>query len=229
MLFKSGTITQASGSFGGMTASHNKGGMYMRARTIPTNPASTFQAIIRQNVSDLVNRWENVLTSTQRAAWNVYAANVTVLNKLGDAIHLSGQNWYIGCNTSRPLSALAYVDDAPTIFNTGAGNPPTIDSWTPATPSVDLAFVAADAWASEDGAAMQIYASRPQNAGISFFKGPYRFAGSILGDATTPPTSPATIPLPFAVAVGEKVFFRGRLVRADGRRSINLTMSGIVS
>ncbi|KKM06452.1 hypothetical protein LCGC14_1743870, partial [marine sediment metagenome] len=47
MLFKSGLITQGSGSIGGLTASHNRGGMYFRARTIPTNPATSFQTVVR--------------------------------------------------------------------------------------------------------------------------------------------------------------------------------------
>ena len=38
MLFKSAAFTQASGSVGGLTFAHNRGGMYTRARSIPVNP-----------------------------------------------------------------------------------------------------------------------------------------------------------------------------------------------
>lgn len=228
MKFKSGTITQASGSFGGITASHNAGGMYFRARAIPTNPNTTFQATRRMVLAQLVNRWQNELSAAQRAAWNVYAANVSTIDKLGSAIFISGINWYIGCNAARPLSALAYVDTAPTIFNTGGGTPPTAGAVT-APSTLSLIFGATDGWVSETGSALQIYASRPQNAGIGFFRGPYQFAGSVKGDTTTPPTSPATVTLPFVYTAGQKAFFRGRILRADGRRSVNLTIVSTVS
>jgi hypothetical protein len=169
-------------------------------------------------MATLVTEWSDVLTQAQRDAWEVYATNVPKTGPLGDQINVSGQNMYLRGNVSRQVSGLPIADDAPTLFNLGTFTEPTLAIDT-ANDEVDVTFENTDGWANEDDSAMQIYASRPQNAGIAFFKGPYRLAGNIDGDGTTPPTSPAAITLPFPVVAGQKIFFRVIVTRADGRLS----------
>lgn len=226
MLFK-GVITQASGSIGGITASHNKGGLYFRARTIPTNPASPQQVAVRNNLSQLVTAW-NALTTAQRNSWIVYGDNVTKTNPLGDQIKVSGINWYMGANSARLQAAFARVDEITGAFDRGSHSGFTFTADATAD-EVDVGFTNTDDWANEDDSAALVYASRPQNPGIAFFKGPYRFAGSIDGDGVTPPTSPATIALPFAVAAGQQVFFQVVVIRADGRYSSPFRGSAIAA
>lgn len=218
MKFKSALMTQVSGSIGGMTGSHNKGGMYFRGRSIPTNPQTAFQTAVRNALTSLVNAWSGTLTQAQRDAWDVYAINTPTTNALGDTVTRSGQQEYIGANIPRLQAGMSPVDDAPTVFNRGEFTDPTIAIDT-ANDEVDVSFDNTDAWANEDDASMVVFASRPQNAGVNFFKGPYRFAGSIDGNATTAPTSPAAIALPFAVTAGQKVFVQVRVTRSDGRLS----------
>lgn len=217
MLFKSALVTVASGSLGGMTASHNKGGAYLRARVVPTNPATVLQEAVRGFVTFLSNAWQEVLTPDQRTSWDVYAANVPLINRLGDPVNVSGFNMYIRSNVSRKQAGFLEVDDAPTIFDIGSFNPPDFALDEPAD-EVDVTFVA-DPWVDEDDSFMAVYASRPQAQSVNFFKGPYQLAGTIDGDSTTAPTSPAAIALPFPVAVGQRVFFRVNVLRADGRLS----------
>lgn len=110
----------ASGAIGSAVASHNKGGQYLRARVVPSGAVPTFeQAIVRNSLASLAAAWSAELTPEQRDAWTNYALNVPGVNRLGDSIQLSGQNWYIACNTPRLQNALARVDDAPTIFDRG--------------------------------------------------------------------------------------------------------------
>lgn len=218
MKFKSALVTQVSGSVGGMTGSHNKGGMYFRARSIPTNPQSAFQVAIRNAMAGLVVDWSAVLSAAQRAAWDTYAANVPVVNALGDTINLSGQQQYIRSNVPRAQAGLTAIDDAPTAFNLGEFTDPSFSIDT-ANDEVDVTFDNTDAWANEDDSSMIVFASRPQSAGINFFKGPYRLAGTIDGNSTTAPTSPAAIALPFPITAGNKIFFQVRVSRADGRLS----------
>lgn len=217
MKFKSQVLTQASGSVGGLTYAHNKGGMYTRARSIPTDPASAFQQAMRNAVSQLVTRWSATLTQAQRDAWEVYGVNVPVTDRLGDTITISGLSWYVKCNTVRQQSSLSVIDAAPVVFTRESLSNPSFT----ATASTDLAsvsFTNTDGWANESGGALLAYFSRPQSVGINFFKGPYRFAGKVVG-AGTPPTSPASIALPFLVAVGQKVFGRFVAVGSDARTS----------
>ena len=75
---------------------------------------------------------------------------------------------------------------------------------------------------------MFLYVSRPQNPGINFFKGPYRFAGQILGNSTTPPTSPFAVSVPFPIVTGQKLFARLNVSRADGRLATDTRSTTLV-
>ena len=226
MLIKSALVTQISGSIGGMTGSHNRGGQYLRARTIPTNPGTPQQNSIRQFVADLVNLWNSTVTALQRDAWDTYAVNVAFVNRLGDQTFLSGLNQYVRSNVPRLQAGLPRVDDAPVIFNTGEFTQTAI-GFSAAANDILLNFTAADAWANEDDAGMLVYGSRPKNATVNYFKGPYRFATAVLGDAITPPTSPDTSTNPFPFILGQKLFAYVRVSRADGRLSTLFRMSAI--
>lgn len=218
MIFTSPIVSSASGSIAGITMAHNKGGMYMRARTIPTNPGSLYQVAVRNAVTQLTSRWLDTLTPAQRLAWQVYADNVPMLNKLGQTIFISGISHYVRSNAPRLQAGLTRVDDAPTVFNLGDFTTPTYDA-SAATDDVEVTFAATDDWADETGSHLIIRASRPQNITINYFKGPFRFADTIDGVTGTPPTSPATITLPFAVEIAQRLFFAAVCTRADGRLS----------
>jgi len=218
MLFKSQVYTQASGSVGGLTYSHNAGGMYTRSRTIPTNPATAAQVAVRNAMSQLVVRWGTTLTAVQRNAWAVYAANTPVVNALGDAVNRSGQQMFLRGNVIRVQEGAPEADDGPTTFDLGGFTAPTF-SVSEATQLISVGFEDTDLWANEDDSFAAVSASRPQSPGVNFFKGPYRRAGTIDGDAVTAPTSPQTIAVPFPVVAGQKLFLEFRVSRVDGRLS----------
>lgn len=228
MKFTSQIIAAASGSMGGTTFSRNRFGQYTRARAVPVNPQSAFQNVVRNALSQLVTSWTEVLTQAQRDAWDTYGQNVPVVDALGNSRNLAGQNWYIACNVPRIQSLLGIVNDAPTIFDRGTFDPPsiTVDA---TDDEIDVAFDDANDWANETGGAMFVYVSRPVNASRNFFAGPYRFAGLIAGDDTTTPTSPATFDLPFPVAAGNKVGTFVRVARADGRLSSKFPIAALAT
>lgn len=227
MKFKSSIYTQVSGSIGGTTFAHNRGGMYTRARATPTNPNTPAQQAIRALIAQFTSAWLNVLTRPKRRKWDTYAENVPLLDKLGEPRNVGGLAMYVRSNVSRVQAALARIDDAPTIFNLGDYTAPTMDNVTEAGASADINFTVGDEWASEDGAAMLVWLSRPQNASINFFKGPYQFAGLIAGDSVTPPTSPATILTPFEFGAGQQIFGRANVVRADARMGADVRFADI--
>ncbi len=219
MLFKPLIGAELSGSIGGITASHNKGGAYFRSRVIPTDPASPFQGIVRQSLGNLAARWSGLLSQSARDAWDLYAANVPLLNPLGESINVTGLNMFQRSNVPRQQNGLPRVDVAPSIFNLGDFTAPTVVSFTSPT-ALSLTFTEADDWVSEDDAAMLIYGSRAQNASINFFKGPYRaYVTQLLGEVAIPPTTPFAGVNPFSVAIGNKVFLKVSVTRADGRLS----------
>jgi len=218
MLVKSGLLSQMSGSLAGVTAARNRGGQYLRARTIPVQPGTAPQVAIRGHMSTLSTRWVEDVTQTQRDDWAVYAVNVSVTNRLGDSVQLSGQQHYLRSNVARLLAALDIVDDAPTVFDLGTFTNPTITA-SAATQVVTIAFDATDEWDNETDSAMLSFISRPQNASINYFKGPYQFLSAAEGVTGTPPAGPDTGTSPFTFIAGQKLFAQIRVTRADGRYS----------
>lgn len=219
MLFKPLLGTDLSGKVGGIVASHNRGGAYFRAATIPVNPNTPFQQVVRASVAQLSAQWESTLTQAQRDAWGVYASNVTLTNRIGEQINVTPLDMYVRSNVSRQQASVSRVDDAPTIFNLGAKTFQSVTNATVAGQTIDMNFGVdplADPWANEVGSYMLVYISRPKNAGIGFFRGPYRFAGSIQGDPT-PPTPPFTVATPFPFVLGQRLFGRAVVTYLDGR------------
>jgi len=225
MLFKGTLLTQASGAAVGLVYSHNRGGAYIRGRSIPTNPQSAQQVVVRAFMAQLANVWRNVLTAAQREAWDVYATNTSRPNRVGDQINIGGVGHYVRSNVPRLQAGLARVDTAPVIFNVGDFTQPTVISLTAATEIASIGFTNTDAWATEVGSAMLVLGSRPQNSSINFFKGPYQFAGTIPG-AVMAPASPQPITMPFNFAVAQKGFLQFRVTRADGRLSEPFRLPG---
>jgi hypothetical protein len=119
---------------------------------------------------------------------------------------------------------VAVVDAGPTTYGLPTFTTP-VPTIVAAGTTVSLAFTNTDAWAIAAGGYLLLFASRPQNATINFFKGPFRFAGKVTG-AATPPTSPAVITLPFPIGPAtSKMFFRAVAIGADGRKSIDLFLN----
>lgn len=216
MKIKSALITQMSGSIGGITGAHNKGGLYLRARSVPSNPGSPQQSDIRSTVAQLSNLWLNELTAEQREAWKTYAEAVLLPSPLGDQRVVTALNHYIRSNVPRIQAGLARIDDAPAFQSIGDYTNPsfTVDG---DDDEASITFDNTDSWASETGSAMLIYLSRPANPTINYHTGPYRYAGRINGATGTPPSSPATIELPFPCDAGQRIFLRANVTRVDGR------------
>lgn len=220
LILVGGVAADVRGSIGGIVYSRNRTGSYARNRTIPTNPGSVYQSAVRALMAQLSNAWVTTLTEVQRAAWDAYADAVHLPNSLGQLRNVGGIGMYIRGNVARLQAAeteLTRVDDGPLDLTVGDYTPPSIGNASEAAQTFDVAFVNTDGWANETGSAMLVYASRPQNASVNYFKGPYRFAGAILGDDVTAPTSPASIAATFPFTEDQKVFFRANVTRDDGR------------
>lgn len=224
MKFKSFVMTQASGSVGGTTASHNRGGMYFRARATPVNPNTPQQQLVRAIVGQLAALWTGTLTALQRAAWDLYALQVPLLDRLGEARNVGGLAMYVRSNTPRLQVSMERVDDGPTIFTLPALEALILESPSEAAQQIVFDYqeepVIPEVWLSEDGAGLLGYSARAQNASINYFKGPYRSIGVTLGSAGLPETPPFIYAPAFPFVQGQNVFARVQLTRADGRLSL---------
>ncbi len=221
-------VAAASGSLGGVTFSRNRGGPYIRRRVVPVNPNTVQQQVIRSLVSQLTSLWLTTLTAVQRESWDTYANQVPLPNPLGALINVGGLGMYVRSNVPRLQTALPRVDAAPVEFNLGDFTAPIIT--TLVAPNVlTLAFTILDDWVNEDDAALLVFGGRGQNDSINFFKGPYRTFPGVLGDATTPPTSPEVLTWPFTLSIAQRGFLRVRVTRKDGRLSADARTFRVVT
>lgn len=223
-----GGVADIRGSIGGTVFSRNRYGAYMRNRTIPIDRGTIAQVKIRAIMGHIRDAWFSALTTAQKAAWDTYAANVNVVNRLGETTNLTG--WNMFCRTAAMLmyNDLAIIEDAPTTFSLAEQDGTITITPDDSSQNIAIAFDEALAWAKETGAYLAVYVSPPQNPTVNFYKGRYRLAGKVAGVDSTGAQSPATVTVPFEVAVGQKVFAQFRIVRKDGRLSSPFRCSGIV-
>ena len=86
-------ITTISGKTDGQIFANSGRGRYVKNFTMPTNPMTVAQQLVRAAFAAISQAWR-VLTQPQQEAWNTAAPGFPILNRLGDVIILSGQMLY---------------------------------------------------------------------------------------------------------------------------------------
>ncbi|KKM24027.1 hypothetical protein LCGC14_1609210 [marine sediment metagenome] len=214
-----GGIVQMSGSIGGTTFARNRYGNYARAKTMPINPNTALQIVVRTTLAFLTNEWAQTLTAIQRTAWNLYGSSVAMKNRLGEAVFLTGFNHYIRSNSLLKRSGLTLVDDGPVVFEIPASDPTLALTGTATTQDITLVYDDQMTWPDENGGFLFIFLGQPQNAQRNFFDGPWRLTDFVTGINGAPPTSPTVSTAPFAISEGQHLWAYARIMRADGRLS----------
>jgi hypothetical protein len=173
--------------------------------------------VVRNAMTLLTAAWHSVLTQPQRNQWDLYAANVPVLDVLGRTIYLTGFNHYVRSNIPRIQIPQARVDDGPATLSL----PDPIHSLTcsasKATQILSFTFDNAETWANENGAYLIVWQGKPRLATKNFFNGPWRYTHSIAGSAAVPPVSPSTANSQWTFQVAQVMTMYARITRADGR------------
>jgi hypothetical protein len=228
MKFTSPVYSAVSGSIAGITYSHNRGGMYARARAIPVNPNTDPQVSARDAMKNGVVAW-GTLTLAQRSAWEDYAANVPMLDRLGNSRPLTGQQQFLRTYLARSAAGagVSPVLVAPTIFNLGTFTPFTGEG-SAATDQVAVTFDDTDAWASVDGGFATIALGIQQGPGVNFYKSPFSINDILIGSALAGPTSPQQCVYGAPLTSGNKIWVKYVVGQADGRVSTpNIIECGI--
>jgi hypothetical protein len=223
-------LVAASGSVGDLVFSHNQHGPYRRDRTIPTDPATALQVTIRDHLSTLATAWNTTLSQDQRDAWREYATAVTLPGRLGRRNRISGLPEYVRTNVPRLQAnepTLPRLDNAPTSLDHGPYSPLPRIVLNVVDQTFHPFFDDADAWRTESGAAMLFWASPAAPLTVTFHKGPYRFAGALLGSDPRN-ISPGTLPLQFPATTTDRVFLRGRVTRTDGRLTESFRLPAVI-
>ncbi len=221
-----GGIAQMSGSIAGTTFARNRYGAYARNRTIPINPSTLAQNKIRGTAANLKAAWINDLSLAERNAWNEYAANVSMVNRLGEAVNLSGYNQFCRTNAALLYQDKAIIEAAPTEFSVGEQDPTLAVAGTADDQKIQVTFDDGLAWAGEVGGYMLLQMGLPQNPSVNFFKGPWKTIGNIPGAAEAP-SSPQEFASAYTIAAGQRIFLQARIIRADGRLSAPFRAFGL--
>lgn len=227
MLFSSPIFSQASGSVAGLTFAHCRAGMTVRSRSTPTNPDTARQRTVKHALARLSPYWGDLLTSVRRDAWNLYAANVTMINALGQPFYLTGQNHFLRANIPRIQSGISVLETAPTVFDLGSFTAPTIVGLTVIGNRFEVAFDNTDDWANSGDGYMLFWSGRPVNIGRDYFGGPYRYADLIPGDPI-PPGSPRSLDGPWRWNDDSRFWFTARVIQPDGRLSLPIVLGPVV-
>ncbi len=215
-----GGITQMSGSIAGNTFARNRYGNYVRARTKPVNPRTALQTVVRASLAFLTTSWSQTLSAAQRTAWNLYASNVAMTNRLGESTFMTGFNHYIRSNMIRKQVGFPIIEEGPVIFELPESDPTFAITGSQATQEITYAFDITLAWALEADGWIVVFQGSPQNAQRNFFAGPWRLLSATQGADPGPIVSPVAIAVQFPIAETQHVWAYARIMRADGRLSV---------
>jgi len=200
-------VVQMSGSIAGTTHARNRFGNYCRARTKPVNPNTVNQGVIRTALSYLTTYWHEKLTSSQRTAWNTYAAAITMNNRLGESIYLTGFNHFVRSNIVRIQASQVLCPDAPTILSLPDKDPSFAVAASAATQMLTITWEDTLPWSDIAASVLCLWMGVPQLITRNFFNGPWRFTGSIPGNGESPTEKDAIMTL----VEGQKVWVYARI------------------
>ena len=212
-------VVQISGSIAGDVHARNRFGNYVRPRTKPVNPHSSRQESARATVSFLAEYWHSELSSAQRALWENYASAVSMQNRLGETVFLTGFNHFIRTNCGQLVMGEAVIPAAPSILSLSEKDPDLVVSEEDIASQTITFTCNVDGWAANGDPKFGIllYQGIPQLASRNFFAGPWRFMDFI--DATEGAAGTGTVAAAFPFALGQKVFFQARVMTDSGRLS----------
>lgn len=203
------TLGELSGSIRGNTYSHNKGGAYVRGRTIPTNPTSVKQSAARAILATLSSQWSTI-TAGQRADWELWAGVNPVVNRLGQAFQRTGQQAFVGLNARLLQAGGTAVLTCPA--TTAPGDLLTLVVTATAPTGISAAFTTTPLAAGER---LLLWQTLPQSAGTN----PNRRQSRLVGYSAAAAATPAVFVSPYPAVVGNTTNFWGQRMDAAGQVS----------
>lgn len=105
-------VDNISGKLNGTVFSRNKGGHYMRSKSMPSNPKTSFQNAVRARFGAIAQLW-GALTEAQRDAWRAMASEFPYRNRLGDTKILSGFALHQKLNTNLAIIGQSFISNPP--------------------------------------------------------------------------------------------------------------------
>lgn len=93
-------ITNASGTSGGTTFAHNRGGAYARRWAKPVNAQTSRQTAMRSLWGAVAQTWGQ-LNESEVSAWNAAGENIQVTDGFGSSHNMTGNTYFMRVNQNR--------------------------------------------------------------------------------------------------------------------------------
>lgn len=146
-------VTTGSGSLGGHTIQHSKGGMQLRNKPIPRSTATDAQRSIR-SINPVLQAGWRALTPAQQKIWNDWPVIHGIFNAKGDKHPLSGHSLWMKYQYGRLIEYLPFLSH-PSLYLPNYFGPETVIN---GSFSIDANWLKGPYWSIHDGRA---YCNRP--------------------------------------------------------------------
>lgn len=207
----SALVSDMRNKLNGSVLSKNRYGNYMRNKTTPVNPQTTYQQNARSILAANSQAWAGI-SQTERNGWAALAQTLPFTDIFGDPKTLSGQALYVKLNTNLQKVAQPVISSAPLkIAVPGIAPDGLVATVAGGTLSaLTLSILPASIPA---GFSLIVFATPAVNPGVSFVKNQYRMIGvapaAVAGDISLQVLWNARFG---SIAAGQKVFVRFALV-----------------
>jgi hypothetical protein len=211
-----------SGSYAGVTSSHNRAGQYVRNRRTPTNSPTARRTAVRSAFGSASSGWSS-LTAAEQNAWNAAAASHPITDALGQSITLTGHQLYVSVNTALLNAGGSSTSTAPSDFS--------VFSVSGSSGTFGLVAGIAITLPGLGAAADYVLVSfgKPTSAGRTFWKTFTQYSAEA-GDSTAESVSTANYEALFGTpAVGQKVFCKLTPVSQYGVTGVPVTFAMTVA
>jgi hypothetical protein len=197
------------GHLGGIVASHNTYGIYLKRRAHPANPKTPAQIAQRTALQIVSQSWRTI-TSAQRLTWSTVA--ISKKSRKGFVVILTGQGAFMYLNLLRERIGLTLLELPPESVDPCTFTLPAVTLTAPSTLSVT--YEGSDEWNASGGGVI-LSAGGPLSPGVSYWQR-FRAVGTTPGIAA----SPVAYTLPFAVVATDRVRLRFHATDPTGRQSV---------
>ncbi len=209
MKVKSQFYDDASGSTGLLTWANGNGGLTMKNKPVPKNPASERQQAVRRSLA-LANTTWTAMTKDARDSWERWGKTLVKYDRLGNKLVVNGWSAFSGAFVLNAMSTLH-----PTQMILGA---PTIGNYSSATALAVKPNTAGDIFVLKNTSNVKltpmIFQGPTQKATINVNKGGYQYIKTIDLEGG------ASYNLSMEVKKNHNHFFRFVVINDSGRHSL---------
>lgn len=178
----SALVSDVRNKLNGSVLSKNRYGNYIRNKTTPVNPQTTFQQNARSALAANSQAWGG-LTEAQRLGWKALAQELPFTDIFGDSKILAANSLYCKLNGNLVKATYAPISEAPLKVSVpGFSNLELTATMTAGVLSgLDVTF---DNSAAGADFAVIAYATPAISPGRSFVKNQFRFIGTYSGSSS---------------------------------------------